>query len=261
MQRTTIGKVQITALVDSHFAFPAPRLFPEVDATEVNAYADLMNDAGEITMICGAAVLRADGRTILVDTGNGPDGALFEELAAAEVAPSQVEIVVFTHLHGDHTGWNIDRESGQPLFPNAEYWIPRADWEHYGAQGGTNWETMLAPLEPLGVVRLIEGEMPLTASLTLVPTPGHTPGHTSICVRSEGQQAFVLGDAVVDEINLNEPDWGNMFDGDDPTAVATRHRLIPQLMESGELIVAAHLGSSGLGRFARVGARLRFQDL
>jgi glyoxylase-like metal-dependent hydrolase (beta-lactamase superfamily II) len=261
MQRTKVGAVEIAALVDTSFAFPATRLFPKVDATEVNAYPDLMTDDGDVTMICGAAVLRADERDILVDTGNGPDGKLFEELDAAEVSPSQIEIVVFTHLHGDHTGWNIDAESGQPLFPNAEYWVPRADWEHYGERGGDNWEQMLAPLESLGVLHLFEGETPLTDALTLVPTPGHTPGHTSIQIRSNGEQGFVLGDAVVDEINLNEPEWGNMFDWNDEQAVATRQRLIPQLTESGELIVASHLGAQGLGRFARDGGRLRFKNL
>jgi glyoxylase-like metal-dependent hydrolase (beta-lactamase superfamily II) len=260
MLRTTVGSIEITALVDTTFAFPATQLFPDADPSAVSAYADLMRDDGAVSMICGASVLRGDGRTVLVDTGNGPGGQLPAELAAAGVAPSEVEIVVFTHLHGDHTGWNIDRETGKPLFANARYWIPRADWEHYGERGGRNWETTLAPLEPAGVVELFEGERALTPSLTLVPTPGHTPGHTSIELRSAGEQAFILGDAVVDEINLNEPDWANMFDGDDPTAIATRHRLIPRLTASGELIVAAHLGASGVGRFARIGDRLRFAN-
>lgn len=260
MQRTQVGSVEITALVDTEFAFPATRLFPHADATEVNGYADLMNDAGEVSMICGVAVLRSGDQTILVDTGNGPDGQLFTELEAAGVAPADVDIVVFTHLHGDHTGWNIDRESGAPHFANATYWIPRADWEHYGAAGGPNWDAMLAPLETAGVVHLFEGETALNEELTLVETPGHTPGHTSIQINSAGETAFVLGDAIVDEINLNEPDWANMFDGDDATAIATRHRLIPQLTESGELIVASHLGT-GLGRLGRESGRLRFKSL
>ena len=261
MQRTTIGSVEITALIDTKFAFPATRLFPEADATEVNGYADLMSTDGEVSMICGASILRSGGRTVLVDTGNGLGGHLFSELEAADVSPVDVDIVVFTHLHGDHTGWNIDRETGAALFSNARYWIPRADWDHYRAQGGDNWDAMLAPLEGLGVVELFDPNTPLTDELALVPTPGHTPGHTSIQITSESQTAFVLGDAVVDEINLNEPDWANMFDGDDATAIATRHRVIPQLTESGELIVASHLGASGLGRFGRTSGRLRFIDL
>ncbi len=261
MQRTQVGSVEVFALVDTHFAFPATRLFPEADATEVNGYADLMTADGEVSMICGAAVLRSRAQTVLVDTGNGPDGNLFAELEAAEVAPADVDVVVFTHLHGDHTGWNIDRESGRPLFPNATYWIPRADWDHYRAAGGPNWDAMLAPLEGHGVLHLFEGETTLTDELTLVETPGHTPGHTSIQISSGGETAFVLGDAIVDEINLNEPDWTNMFDGDDATAIATRQRLIPQLTESGELIVASHLGATGLGHLGRASGRLRFKNL
>jgi glyoxylase-like metal-dependent hydrolase (beta-lactamase superfamily II) len=261
MQRTTVGSVEVTALVDTEFAFPATSLFSAVDPAAIEAYSDLLTDDGAVNMICGQSILQADGQTILVDTGNGPDGNLFSELEAAGVAPADVDIVVFTHLHGDHTGWNIDRATGAALFPNARYWIPRADWDHFGAQGGDNWTGMLAPLEGLGVVELFEGETQLSASLTLVETPGHTPGHTSIQISSDGETAFVLGDAVVDEVNLNEPDWANMFDGDDPTAIATRHRLIPQLTESGELIVASHLGNQGLGHITRDGERLRFKEL
>ena len=261
MQRTQVGSVEVTALIDTRFAFPATSLFPGADATEVNGYADLMNDAGEVSMICGTAVLKSGDRTVLVDTGNGPGGDLFSELETAGVAPADVDVVVFTHLHGDHTGWNIDRETGQAHFPNATYWIPRADWEHFGAAGGDNWDAMLAPLEGLGVVHLFDGETALTEELTLVETPGHTPGHTSIQIDSGGETAFVLGDAIVDEINLNEPDWANMFDGDDATAIATRHRLIPRLTDSGELIIASHLGATGLGRIARDSGRLRFNNL
>jgi len=261
MQRTRVGTVEITALVDAHFVMAASYVFPEVEATSFEAYADMLNGDGAIEMICGAAVIQGNGRTVLVDTGNGPDGALFGELQAAAVSPSEVDIVVFTHLHGDHTGWNIDRESGRALFPNARYWVPRADWEHYGAEGGDNWEAMLAPLERLEIVDLFDGETGITSSLKLVPTPGHTPGHSSIEIRSEGEHAFVLGDAVVDPLNLNEPTWANVFDSDDETAIETRHEVISRLSASGELVVASHLGTQGLGRFVRDGDRLRFEDL
>ena len=263
MQRTTVGAVEITALVDTQFTMPASYVFADVDAAALEAYSALLND-GAISMICGVSILRADDTTVLVDTGNGPDGSLFAELEAAGVRPAEVDIVVFTHLHDDHTGWNVDRKTGDAAFPNARYWIPRVDWDHFGAVGGDhgkNWADMLAPLERLGVLELFEGDTILTPSLALVPTPGHTPGHTSIAISSEGQHAFVLGDAVVDEVNLNEPDWTNVFDTDDTTAIATRHRVIPQLTESGELIFASHLGKQGLGRFVRHGDRLRFDNL
>ena len=260
MQKTTVGSVEVTAMVDAHFSFPAENIYPEA-GDRLSEYADLLPD-GQLSLICGCALLRADGQTVLVDTGLGPgDESLLDELAAAGVEPSEIDIVVFTHLHGDHIGWNVDRETGAPTFGNATYWIPRLDWEHYGAQGGESWETMLAPLEAAGCVELFEGERQMTPSLKLVHTPGHTPGHASIEITSDGAQAFVLGDAVVDEVNLNEPDWPNRFDGDDAQAAETRHRLIPRLLESGELIIASHLGAQGLGQFVRDGERLRFDDL
>lgn len=260
MQKTTVGAMQVTALVDAHFSFPASSIYPDV-GEPLNGYADLLTD-GSLSMVCGCSLLQADGVTVLVDTGIGPgDESLMSELNRAGVSPSQIDIVVFTHLHGDHIGWNIDRETGAPMFPNATYWIPRLDWEHYGALGGTSWETLLAPLEAAGCVELFDGERQLTPSLKLVGTPGHTPGHTSIEITSDGVRAFVLGDAVVDEVNLNEPNWANRFDWDDAIAASTRHQLIPWLLNSGELIIAAHLGTQGLGHFVQNNGRLRFRDL
>lgn len=260
MQQTTVGTVSVTALVDAHFSFPANNIYADV-GEELDAYAEFLDD-GALTMICGCSLLQADGVTVLVDTGIGPgDESLMSELEVAGVTPAEIDIVVFTHLHGDHIGWNVDRATGAPMFPNARYWIPRRDWEHYGAAGGESWETLLAPLEAAGCVELFDGGRDLTPSLTLVDTPGHTPGHTSIEIRSDGAQAFVLGDAVVDQINLNEPDWANRFDGDDAQAATTRHRLIPRLTDSGELVIAAHLGAQGLGHFVQDGERLRFRDL
>ena len=260
MQRTTVGAVQVTALVDAHFSFPSESIYPKAGA-QLAAYAEFL-DGDALAMICGCSVLQADGVTVLVDTGVGPgDESLIRELEIAGLKLAEIDIVVFTHLHGDHIGWNIDRETGAPMFPNAKYWIPQLDWEHYRSQGGENWETLLAPLEAAGCVELFDGERSLTPSLTLIHTPGHTPGHTSIEITSDGVRALVLGDAVVDQINLNEPDWANRFDWDDAVASATRHELIPRLLDSGELIIAAHLGSQGLGHFVRDENRLRFRDL
>ena len=260
MQRTTVGAVQVTALVDAHLSFPGESIYPEAGA-RLDAYAEFLDD-GALVMICGCSVLEADGVTVLVDTGDGPsDGSLIRELETVGVELAAIDIVVFTHLHGDHIGWNIDRETGAPMFPNAKYWIPQLDWEHYREPGGERWETLLAPLETAGCVELFDGERALTASLKLIHTPGHTPGHTSIEITSDGVRALVLGDAVVDQINLNEPDWVNRFDWDNAVASATRHELIPRLLDSGELIIASHFGSQGLGHFIRDGNRLRFTDL
>jgi glyoxylase-like metal-dependent hydrolase (beta-lactamase superfamily II) len=261
MQQIRVGAVQVTAMVDARFAFPVGSIYPDV-GDALGRYEEFLTGGGTLSMICGCSLLQADGVTVLVDTGvGGGDESLMRELVAAGVGLEAIDIVVFTHLHGDHIGWNIDRETGAPMFPNAKYWIPRLDWEHYGAQGGESWETLLAPLEAAGCAELFDDGQELSPSLKLIHTPGHTPGHTSIQITSSSEQAFVLGDAVVDEINLNEPDWANRFDWDDATAADTRHVLIPRLLNSGELIIASHLGKQGLGRFVLDGDRLRFSNL
>ena len=260
MQETTVGAVAIAALTDSHIRFPAAAVY-ESAGPELERYADLL-EAGNIQMICGCALLRADGRTVLVDTGNGPAGShLLDELAAAGVSPADVEIVVFTHLHGDHIGLNIDPGSGRPTFPNATYLISELDWETTRRSNVESWGRLLEPLQTAGVLELFRPPRQLTPSLGLVHTPGHTPGHTSIEISSKGERAFVLGDAVVHAISLAEPDWPTRFDADHERAAQTRHELIPRLLGSGELVIASHLGSSGLGHLAQGVGHVEFRDL
>ena len=254
MQLATVGSVEIVSIVDTNFSFPGAEIYP--DAGE--RLADTLPPDGALAMICTCAVLRADGKTILVDTGLGPggEGGLLPGLAEAGIRHDEVDLVVFTHLHGDHTGWNVDLTTGQPRFARARYHIPEADWRFFRDEGGDNWDTMLAPLEQAGVVDLFSSEQSLGPSLTLLPTPGHTPGHTSIAIASGGEQGYVLGDVVVAEPSLNEPDWAVMFDSDNTQAATTRRQVIDRLVESGELVVASHLREQGLGRLARIDGRV-----
>ncbi len=150
----------------------------------------------------------------------------------------------------------MDAESGAPRFANARYHIPEADWTHFRGEGGDNWTGNLAPLESAGVLELFSGEVTLSPSLTLLPTPGHTPGHTSIAVSSGGESGYVLGDVVVGEPSLNQPDWAVMFDHDNAVAAATRRQVIDRLVASGELVVTSHLATEGIGRLSKVDGRV-----
>jgi glyoxylase-like metal-dependent hydrolase (beta-lactamase superfamily II) len=258
MQRATVGSVEILSIVDTHFQFPGANIYPDAG----DALASYLPADGALALICGCAVLRADSQTILVDTGLGPagEGGLMTGLADAGIQPGDVDSVVFTHLHGDHVGWNVDG-SGAPRFGRARYRIPEADWRHFGEQGGDSWDATLAPLDKAGVVDLFSGEVSLTPSLTLLPTPGHTPGHTSIAVASGGETAYILGDVVVGEPSLNEPDWAVSFDTDNAQAAATRKQVIARLAESGELVVSSHLRDEGMGHLSRQGDRVVWTPL
>lgn len=177
MERVTVGNVEVLALAEGSFTPPAEQLYPTAGEA-LARYREHINAEGNVEMYVGCFLLRADGRTVLVDTGLGPEaqGTLMRELEAGGVAASDVDVVVFTHLHGDHTGWNLDRESGQPNFPRARYLVPRVDWDHFNADLPESFIRDVAPLEQLGVLELFEGEHSVTPSVTTLPAPGHTPG-------------------------------------------------------------------------------------
>ena len=258
MERRTVGNVEIVALVDTIQHYPATDVYPDA-GDALRHYAGMLDAEGRLALNFASFLLIEGDRRVLVDTGWGPeyDGRLLAELAEAGVTPGEIDTVVFTHLHGDHTGWNFDRASGQPLFPAARYLVPKADWDHYAAEQPPpdSFTRDIVPLKALSLMDLIEGERTLTPSLTTLPTPGHTPGHTSVAILSAGQRGFILGDVVISAIDAAEPAWPNAFESDTAIARATRQAVIARLAADRSLVGASHLTAPGFGRFvAKAGA-------
>jgi glyoxylase-like metal-dependent hydrolase (beta-lactamase superfamily II) len=254
MQRTYVGDVNVFALVDNIQHYPATAVYPSA-GTALDRWAGYFDDEGRIALNFGC-FLCVDGDTVLlVDTGWGPeyDGRLLDELAETDVPLSSITHVLFTHLHGDHTGWNLDRATGDPLFPNATYLIPRGDWDHYRSQDPRpdSFVRDVEPLDRLGKLQLIDGEHTIARSLTALPTPGHTPGHTSVAVASGGAHGFILGDVVLSRVDAGQPSLANSFDWDNEIARRTRKATIARLIEQNAVVGASHLDAPGLGRFVR----------
>ena len=140
-------------------------------------------------------------------------GLLLKDMADNGVRPDEVDMVVVTHLHRDHVGWNLvwDDDVFRPTFRNARYWIPRADWDTFAPRARTRAlsyiRDQVLPLEGLGILELMDGEQPLTSELTALPTPGHTPGHTSVLIASDGEWGVVFGDAAHVPAQAQETHW------------------------------------------------------
>jgi glyoxylase-like metal-dependent hydrolase (beta-lactamase superfamily II) len=251
MQRIMVGNVEVVALMDMVSPSKAERVYAET-ADRLGEYQDLLDASGNVVLAFTSFLLRADGRTVLVDAGNGPEaqGNLLDELAAAGVQPDAIDAVVFTHLHGDHTGWNLDRDTGKPRFSKARYLVPRGDWEHYRAQTPppNSFTRDVAPLEALGAMELIDGEHTISPSLVTLHTPGHTPGHMTVVIASQGQQAYVIGDAFLTPIDVAEPDWVTTWDWAAAPVRETRRMLLSRIQSSNLLVAASHL-PGGLGHF------------
>ncbi len=262
MQRANVGSVEVVGLVDTRFAFPVGGVFPEIGKA-ASQYRHFLTPDGDVPMICACFLLRADGQTILVDTGyaEAGDARLLPDLETAGVKLADVDTVVFTHLHPDHTAWNIDRKTGDPTFPNARYWAPQADWDFFDAQGADHFTRDMKPLQAAGQLDLFSGEKTVTPSLTTLPTPGHTPGHSSIAIVSGNDRGFILGDVVLSALDVQDPDLVNSFDTDSDQARQTRLTILKRLESGQELVGAAHLPGEGLGHFGLMEGRRVWRPL
>ena len=264
MQKTRVGAVDLIALVDNIQPYAASVVYPDL-GDAVSGYARHLDDEQRIPLNF-ACFLCVDGDTrLLVDTGWGPEfnGRLPDELRETGVAFDSITHVLFTHLHGDHTGWNLDRATGQPLFPNARYLVPRGDWDHYSAQDPRpdSFTRDVIPLEAMKRMDLLEGERAISAALTAVPTPGHTPGHTSVAISSGGDHGFVLGDVAISPLDVEDPSLSSVFHWDNAIARRTREATLDRLTRERALVGASHLPAPGLGYIVLAEGRRSWQPL
>jgi glyoxylase-like metal-dependent hydrolase (beta-lactamase superfamily II) len=264
MRRVNVGDIEIVSLLDGTETYPASQVYLDAGVA-LAQYSDFLDPDDRLLLPFSSFLLRDGDLTVLVDTGNGPEvqGRLLEELREVGTGVRDIDIVVFTHLHGDHTGWNIDRGSGAAQFPNARYLVPRGDWDHYRAAvpPSVSFTRDVAALEGLGVLELIDDGHALSPSLAALHTPGHTPGHMTIVVESRGDQAYVLGDAFLTPIDVARPDWVTSWDWSAPEVRQTRRQLIERLESTNAVIAASHLPAPGLGRFVMIDSRRIFQPL
>jgi glyoxylase-like metal-dependent hydrolase (beta-lactamase superfamily II) len=259
----SIGSVELVSLTDGQGGGRPTTIFPTSDAAVWRKeFPELLDDRGLIHPRYGSVALRSEGKLIVVDTGAGPpDGRLLDEMAAKGVDREAVDLVVITHLHGDHIGGNLI--DGRPVFPKARYLVSRADWDYWTGPDVLNRnpavQEQAVPLEGLDILDLIEGEYAVTGDLTTLPTPGHTPGHISLVIQSAGERGFILGDVAHSPAQAQYTDWSPSFDVDPELSPITRRAIFDRLEAEGSLISAGHMPGQGFGRLVREGGRRYWQ--
>ena len=246
--KITIGQVEVIALSDGRVESPTGEFFPSVPSEAWQPYRDYLKPDGKMVANLGAFLVRSDKKTLLVDTGVGPNkqekrdvvwGLLLDDLRDKGITVDQVDMVVLTHLHRDHVGWNFkcEDEVHRPTFPGARYWVPKSDWEALNDPAGAGLfphvKEQVLPLASWGLLELMEGEQALTSELTALPTPGHTPGHTSILITSQGEHGLILGDVAHHPAQVHETDWSPFVDVDPEGARTTRRNLFERLERDG----------------------------
>jgi glyoxylase-like metal-dependent hydrolase (beta-lactamase superfamily II) len=272
-----VGDVEITSLSDGLLEFDLCNFFPTIPRDDWQPYDSHLTGEHKVRFNLGSFLIRSDGRAVLVDTGLGPRpadmpdvpwGRLLHDFQANGVRPEEVNMVVMTHLHRDHVGWNLlaQADAYVPTFPNARYWMSARDWDacHQPDVQPTrfpNAPTCVWPLAELGLVEFMQGEHSLTRTLTAMPTPGHTPGHMSILITSRGERALVLGDAAHSPVQIENPDWVSRADMDPELTRQTRRALIERLEREQTLVAAGHFQAPGFGRIVRLDGRRYWRGL
>jgi len=258
----TVGAVQVTAVRDVVADFPDPlgEAFPGVDAAAWapyrRRYPGVFDGPDRWRLPVWCFVVRAGRRVVLVDTGVGGPGApgagwigtpgrLPAELAGAGVGPDEVDLVALTHLHLDHVGWNLTSDGGspRPRFPRARYLAQRADWEAFAARpepARAAFDRCVRPLQDLGMVELLDGDHILDPQLSILHTPGHTPGSQSLLVRSGAAAALLWGDVANHPAQVDRPEWGPGSDALPEVARQTRRRLLDRLEAESMWLAPAH---------------------
>ena len=253
---TRIGDIDLLAVLDMvPPSYDPLEFFPGVSKEAWGAEAAHLVD-GRLQLYYGCYALRGNGKTIMVDTGKGPGphpdrgnrrGDLPGQLRLHGIDPSDVDLVVHTHLHHDHVGWNVTlggSGEARSTFPKARHLVPRGDWEYFTRpdvlEQSPHVRDHVVALERLGIVDLIEGEHQLTPEVSTTPTNGHTPGHLNVVVSSGGMKAAIVGDMLHSMVQVGEPGWCSRADVDATQAEATRRAMLERFERESFVVAAGH---------------------
>lgn len=269
MRAFPVGDLMFYSLDDGMWRFPAHYYFRNVEEAAWRPYLDL-DAAGKILVGHNCGLLQTPQELIVIDTGYGDDthggctGHLLEDFARTGFTPDQVTRVILTHAHGDHIKRNTVMQQGRrrPTFAQARYYLGRADWDLFSGPGHVpEFDTQLAPLADWEQLALVDGALQLTPEVQLLPTPGHTPGHTSVMITSQWQTALYLGDVCHLPVHFSHPDWTSTFDTDPAITPRTRAWLFDLALARQALLICPHAPSPGAGRLEKTSHGVRWQPL
>ncbi|MGZ3113281.1 MBL fold metallo-hydrolase [Streptomyces sp. H62] len=286
MEKITLGNVSITRVweyygsveMEPHVFFPESSQEVWKDGVHWLAPHFLDSETNIVNSAIQTWLLRSGGRTILVDTGVGNhkerpyapvwshlETDFLANLARAGVQPEDVDIVINTHLHIDHVGWNtyLDGRSWVPTFPNATYLMPKDDFDFWNPANGHEplpgrgnqnvFEDSVAPVHQAGQTLLWENSHQIDADLRLDAAPGHTPGSSVLTLSSGTDRAVFVGDLLHNPVQIVEPDANSCFCEDPAGARATRRKVLGWAADNNALLIPAHLGGHGAAEIARNG--------
>ena len=294
MKEFSIGDVTITSIIERDGPWRKPEdMFPAYDPAIAKRHLVALDRevfdpaSGKMVITYQTFVVRTPKHTVLIDTCTGEDKGYpapmdfpkkpwLDGFAAAGLRFEDIDYVFCTHLHIDHCGWNTMLRNGRwvPTFPKAKYIFHKreyAAWEDaakggktpYGdkpAPGGGNiWRYNCEPIVAAGQALLVDDDYALDDTFWLTPTPGHSPCHCCVNIRSRGQHAIVVGDLMHHALQVREPDWSTVFDWDQAEAARSRRKLLGEVAGTGRYVLPIHFPHPTTGLIEADGERFHYK--
>lgn len=276
MKQIRIGDVTIDAIIEREGPWRRPAdFFPAYDEEVFRQHLATMEpevfdaSTGLMPFTYQTFVVRTPRHTILIDTCTGENKGhpppfdfpgkdrWLREFLALGLSFDTVDYVFCTHLHIDHTGWNTTLLDGRwvPTFPNAKYVFHRKEYEAWEIENakdadppGTVFRNNCLPIVEAGQALLVDETYALDDTITLTPTPGHSPCHCCVNIQSRGQRAVVSGDLLHHAIQCREVDWSARVDWDQEQSALSRRAFLADVADTGTLVLPIHFPNPTAGQ-------------
>ncbi len=270
--RWKIGKVTVTKIVELETVGQTRFILPSATYEEIQSMPWLMprfaTDEGRLKMSIHSLMVETPSRRIVVDTGLGNDKQgrnvpgwnnrqkpFLEMMAAAGFPPESIDTVLCTHLHVDHVGWNTRLVAGRwvPTFEKARYLFGQTEYEYWrdhsvAPDKAEIFRDSVAPIIDAGKADLVASDARICDEISLIPTPGHSPGHVSVHIRSAGEEGLLAGDVAHHPCQMAHLDWCSTADSDPVQSTKTREELFARIADSPVLVIGGHYDAGHIKR-------------
>ncbi len=270
-----VGKVKVTKIVEIESIGGTQFILPQATADEVQKLPwlapEYANDQGRLKMTIHSLIVETPTHRMVVDTGlgngkqgrkaaawNGLDTPFLQTMTDAGYPPESIDLVLCTHLHVDHVGWNtrLIGDRWMPTFTNARYLFGQTEYAHWSTHRDdpshppAPFDNSVKPIVDAGLADLVGSDYRVCEEITLIPTPGHSPGHVGVLIQSDGEQMLLSGDVAHHPVQMAHLDWSSTADHAPAQAADTRRELFSQFADTPTRVIGGHFSG---GRIVRDG--------
>lgn len=273
-----IGDVTVTKVVELTSASLGEYILPDATAEALQRiqWIDPFVDSdSRMVLSFHSLIVQTVDRLLIVDTCIGNDKvrnyprwnhmqtSFRADLLDAGFQEDAFDTVLCTHMHVDHVGWNtyLRDDEWLPTFRNARYLYSRDEWRHWQTESQEEYgpviEDSVQPIFDLGLADLVDSKHQVSDEIQLVPTPGHTPGHVSVYIKSRGEEAIITGDIFHHPCQIAHPTWCATADSDQEAALRTRQAFLTEYSDRPVLCIGTHFAGVTAGKLVSDGDTYR----